>query len=42
MQDSAHATEEKLAHMVEMHGGFSESINSRRQAYFNHLNVAGS
>jgi tRNA synthetase class II core domain (G, H, P, S and T) len=40
MQDSAHATEEKLAHMVETRGEFSESINSRRQANFNHLNVA--
>lgn len=32
MQASAHATEEKLAHMVEMHGESSESISSRRQA----------
>jgi hypothetical protein len=34
MQDSAHAIEEKLAHMVEMHGEFSEFISSRRQADF--------
>jgi hypothetical protein len=32
MLDSAHATEEKLARMAEMHGEFSEFISSRKQA----------
>jgi len=40
MLDSAHATEEKLARMVEMRGGFSEFISSRRQAYFKHFDVS--
>jgi len=35
MQDSAHATEEKLVLMVEMHGEFSGSINLRRLASSN-------
>jgi hypothetical protein len=33
MQDSAHATEERPALMVAMHGEFSEFISSRRQVY---------
>jgi hypothetical protein len=39
MQDLAHATEEKLVHMVEMHGESSEFINSRRQAYFKNFEI---